>query len=77
LVFTEIIASKIVKIGFSGVNDMPMVVQPLRELQTLAILFFARTDKSLWSIFRGSGSSRNGCATFGMLQPSQRDMPMD
>jgi hypothetical protein len=33
---------------------MPMVVQPLRELQTLPILFFAQTAKSLWSIFRST-----------------------
>jgi hypothetical protein len=36
-----------------------MVVQPLCELPTLGILFFAQTAKSLWSIFRGSGSLRN------------------
>jgi hypothetical protein len=55
---------------------MPMVVQPLRELTTLAILFFERTVKRLWSIFHGFGSSRNGCAS-GISRPSQRDMPMD
>jgi hypothetical protein len=57
--------------------DMPVVAQPLRELPTLPILFFAQTSTSLWSIFCGCGSSRNGCATFGISQPSQCDMPMN
>jgi hypothetical protein len=58
-------------------RDIPMVVQPLRELQTLAIFFPARTAKRLWSIFRGSGISRNGCAAVGISRPSQRDLPID
>jgi hypothetical protein len=57
---------------------MPMIAQPLPDLPTLAIVFFvARTVKSLWSIFHGSGSSRNGCVTIGMSEPSQGDMPMN
>jgi hypothetical protein len=56
-------------------RDMPVVVQPLCELPTLVVLFFALTTKSLWSIFCGSGSSRNGSAAVGILRPSQRDMP--
>jgi hypothetical protein len=31
-----------------------------------------RTATSLWSIFRGSGSLRNGCATIVILQPSPK-----
>jgi hypothetical protein len=54
-----------------------MVLQPVRELPTLAVLFLAQTAKSLWSIFRGSGSSRNICAAAGITQPSQCDMPKD
>jgi hypothetical protein len=56
---------------------MPMVGQTLRELPTLAILFFVRTATRLWSIFRISGSFRNGCATIGISQPSQRNMSKD
>jgi hypothetical protein len=59
-----------------GGGDMPMVAQPLRELPTLAILFFAQTARSLLSIFRGSGSSFNGCKTIGISQPSQRNVPI-
>jgi hypothetical protein len=53
--------------------------QPLYKLPTFAIMFFAGTSKSLWSIFHGSGSSCNGCATLGKLQLAQRDtgMPRD
>jgi phage tail sheath gpL-like len=58
---------------------MPMVAQPLRELPTLAIWFFAQTAKSLWSLFRSSSNLSNGCATIGISQGSQlskRDLPM-
>jgi hypothetical protein len=57
-------------------RDMLVVIQPLLELPTLAILFFVQTAKSLWSIFRGSGSSRNCCAPVGISRPSQCSMPM-
>jgi hypothetical protein len=42
-----------------------MVTQSLRELPTLAILFFFRKLPSLWTIVfpHGSGSLRNGFAT--------------
>jgi hypothetical protein len=56
---------------------MPMVMQTLHELPTLAILFFVQTAKSLWSILCGSVSLRNGCAAVGILWLSQRDMLMD
>jgi hypothetical protein len=56
---------------------MPMVIQPLWELPTLAILLFAQTAKSLWSIFSGYGSSCTCCAAVGISQLSQRDMPME
>jgi hypothetical protein len=55
-------------------GDMPMVAQPLCELQKLDNLFFARHAKSLWSIFRAV--ARNGCATIGISQPSKRNVPM-
>jgi hypothetical protein len=32
-------------------GDMPVVAQLLRDMPTLAILFFAETATSLWSIF--------------------------
>jgi hypothetical protein len=44
---------------------MPMIIEPLFELPTLTILFYARTATSLWSIFHGSGRLRYGCATIG------------
>jgi hypothetical protein len=56
---------------------MPIVVQPLRQLPILTILFFAQTAKSLWSICCGFGSMQNGCAAVDILQLSQLDMPMD
>jgi hypothetical protein len=43
-----------------------MVAQPLRELPTLAILFFART--SLRSIFRSSGSSQYCFAQYATVE---------
>jgi hypothetical protein len=47
------------------------------KLPTLDILFFAQTAKSLWSIFRGSGSLLNGFEAIGILRLSERHMPMD
>jgi hypothetical protein len=53
---------------------MLLVIQLLHELPTPAILFFLCTATSLWYIFHGSGSLRNGCATIGKSQPSQKQV---
>jgi hypothetical protein len=45
---------KLIGISHCDDCDMPMVTQPLCKLPTVAILFFARTAASLWSIFHGS-----------------------
>jgi hypothetical protein len=60
----------------SGEMPSPIVIQRLRELPTLAILFFARTSKILWSRIGGYSSSHNCCVTIDILQPSQRYVPM-
>jgi hypothetical protein len=51
---------------------MPRSYKQWCELPTFAILFFARTATSLWSIFRGSGSLRNGCATLAYRSRHRR-----
>jgi hypothetical protein len=55
---------------------MPTVAQPLPEQPTLVMLFVARLGKGL-SIFRSAGSLRNACASIGISQQSQQDVPMN
>jgi hypothetical protein len=55
-------AISVVKSRCDG-RDMPMVVQPLRELPTTRHLVFALTAKSTWSTFCGSDNNSFAAVT--------------
>jgi hypothetical protein len=56
---------------------MPMVAQPLRELPEPQKMDHRLLPVCTKNKMAGVSSSRNGCATPKILQPSQRDMPRD